>query len=488
MTASASQLPVRKSAIDSSFAFPGIFSFPPFFTLQPHEATRDAQLLQWKDLIIAYARHFRLFELELSLTASRNGELWTNPACATGQQRRVTPELQQAIISYLISQDLASYPVEGSLVQPVKSAIAHDRLLIYTRTPAEWATVIYDFITRNGLNGSIMTAYELVKGGDLAHTTEFYEMPVPLLRLAMTVLVKQGKAQIFKGTDDPDVALIFTPGSARPATVVDTTMHPTTPIGDIGLPGRQASFTLVLAVVFGAAALNASPVITSTDTFSLSPKDVLDLSRIGPEETRQGFSDHISLVEKITGKSYSSLSYDPGYYAQQYNFNFSYDCHCLASEEAMSVKKPGHFGVALTHTGHKTITSWTAYAHLHSAKVYLNADDFVIIQITDKEVPREKGYGQCCTFYKKYWFVVRTYYHAWSRYDEIAELDCWPDTGAENVDSCNRDIMDKLDNPHLRNGCTCLHSVFLEQDIAPQPLPPDVPPPDPYDDEPWGPQ
>jgi ESCRT-II complex subunit VPS25 len=71
-----------------------------------------------------------------------------------------------------------------------------------------------------------MTFYELTEGGDLVHTTgaclsaryrssscnscecarftEFYRLPTPVLRKALDVLIKQGKAQVLKGTGAED--------------------------------------------------------------------------------------------------------------------------------------------------------------------------------------------------------------------------------------------------------------------------------------------
>lgn len=72
--------------------------------------------------------------------------------------------------------------------------------LIYYRPPSGWADVIHAWIVSQGLTNSIMTLYELTTGGDLAHTTEFYELDRGMLRRALAVLVKQGKAQVFKGS------------------------------------------------------------------------------------------------------------------------------------------------------------------------------------------------------------------------------------------------------------------------------------------------
>ena len=53
-------------------------------------------------------------------------------------------------------------------------------------------------IVENGMNGSILTFYEITEG-DLSHTTEFYELPPQMLRRALDTLVKRGKAQLLKG-------------------------------------------------------------------------------------------------------------------------------------------------------------------------------------------------------------------------------------------------------------------------------------------------
>lgn len=38
----------------------------------------------------------------------------------------------------------------------------------------------------------------------ILHHPEFHDLPLPLLRLSLGILAKQGKAQVFKGTTDED--------------------------------------------------------------------------------------------------------------------------------------------------------------------------------------------------------------------------------------------------------------------------------------------
>ena len=46
---------VRMSS--SEFTFPWQYSFPPFFTLQPHAETRAKQLSAWRSLVLDYCQH-----------------------------------------------------------------------------------------------------------------------------------------------------------------------------------------------------------------------------------------------------------------------------------------------------------------------------------------------------------------------------------------------------------------------------------------------
>jgi ESCRT-II complex subunit VPS25 len=90
--------------------------------------------------------------------------------------------------------------------------------------------MIYDWVTENGLTGSIMTFYEITDG-DLsfstgtspltqfnnqyqvrrgaADKTEFREMPPSLLRKSLDTLVKRGKAQVLKGEGEAGEGVRF---------------------------------------------------------------------------------------------------------------------------------------------------------------------------------------------------------------------------------------------------------------------------------------
>ena len=45
------------SSLKPEFKFPWQYSFPPFFTLQPHAETRAKQLSAWRSLVLDYCQH-----------------------------------------------------------------------------------------------------------------------------------------------------------------------------------------------------------------------------------------------------------------------------------------------------------------------------------------------------------------------------------------------------------------------------------------------
>nr|XP_019046965.1 ESCRT-II complex subunit VPS25 [Kwoniella bestiolae CBS 10118]OCF25895.1 ESCRT-II complex subunit VPS25 [Kwoniella bestiolae CBS 10118] len=156
--------PLTPITSESGFEYPAIWSFPPFFTLQPNPSTLSHQLELWRALILRWARHERVFKVNTD--SGEAGGVFENKRI----KREAAPD-------------------------PPKQ---DNKYLIYWKKPDEWGDLIYTWVTDNGLNSSIMTFYEITDG-DLSHTTEFYELPPPILRKALESLVKRGKAQLLEG-------------------------------------------------------------------------------------------------------------------------------------------------------------------------------------------------------------------------------------------------------------------------------------------------
>jgi len=188
-------LPIVTSG--TGFVFPDIYSWPPFFTKQPRPQVANHQVKLWKQLILSYCRYHRLSRLEITqgaITTGGQSDLWGN----TQIDRRLTLARVHEIIELMVISGSAEYDTQPSKGRQPTGA------LVYWRRPEEWGEIIYHWVVENGLTGSILTFYELTQGGDLAASTEFYNIPYSLLRKALQSLNKQNKAQVFKGTDDGD--------------------------------------------------------------------------------------------------------------------------------------------------------------------------------------------------------------------------------------------------------------------------------------------
>ncbi|ORY72719.1 DUF852 domain-containing protein [Leucosporidium creatinivorum] len=183
------KLSVQPLISPRGFTFPSLYSFPPFFTQQPNEQTWAHQRAQWITLILAYSRFHKTYRLELT-DETCAGELFHN--------KSINRRLHLATLRNIVEAMVAAGSAEYDPPKPAKGQLP-TAALVFWRKPEEWANLIYDWIKESGLTNSIMTFYELTEGGDLVHTTEFYQLSEPILRRALDVLIKAGKAQVFKG-------------------------------------------------------------------------------------------------------------------------------------------------------------------------------------------------------------------------------------------------------------------------------------------------
>lgn len=134
---------------ESSFTFPREYHFPAFFTRQTNLTTLHAQHNKWSDLILAYARHNRIFRLSLSEAA--DSDLFVN--------RTLDRRLQFDDI-----RDVISYMHTDGRVEYVGGKSTGDVVFLYWRKPEEWAEFVENYVEETGQKGSVLTVYELVEG------------------------------------------------------------------------------------------------------------------------------------------------------------------------------------------------------------------------------------------------------------------------------------------------------------------------------------
>ncbi|KAG2203342.1 hypothetical protein INT46_005493 [Mucor plumbeus] len=182
---------------NSSFQYPPMFDFPPFFTRQITESTWKSQAMQWENLILSYTRQKHIFRLDIHQATTPGGhEIFENKKI----NRRLSFETLQDIIEEMARKGTAEW--EGGSKGPKSEA------LIYWHTPEDWANLIWNWINETGQNNQIVTYYEIANG-ELAEGQEFFELDKALLSKALNVLVKRGNAQIFKGTDEDSMGVKF---------------------------------------------------------------------------------------------------------------------------------------------------------------------------------------------------------------------------------------------------------------------------------------
>ncbi|KAK8142169.1 hypothetical protein MY1884_006840 [Beauveria asiatica] len=175
------------STAAADFKFPQEYYFPAFFTRQTNLTTHHAQLRTWAALVLSYARRHRLFRLRLSEAAE--SDLFYNRRL----ERRLQPPDIRELIDAMIKNGEAEY-LAASQEQ------TQDVVLVYWKRPEEWAALVEAYVDETAQKGSVMTVYEISEG-DGTRNTELHGIDAEILRKALNILVKRGKAQIFGQQD-----------------------------------------------------------------------------------------------------------------------------------------------------------------------------------------------------------------------------------------------------------------------------------------------
>ncbi|KAM3461475.1 hypothetical protein NHJ6243_004995 [Beauveria neobassiana] len=176
------------TAAVADFKFPPEYYFPAFFTRQTNLTTHHAQLRTWAALVLSYARRHRLFRLRLSEAAE--SDLFYNRRL----ERRLQPPDIRELMDAMVKNGEAEY-LAAALAEQTQ-----DVVLVYWKRPEEWAALVEAYVEETAQKGSVMTVYELSEG-DGTRNTELHGIDAEILRKALNILVKRGKAQIFGQQD-----------------------------------------------------------------------------------------------------------------------------------------------------------------------------------------------------------------------------------------------------------------------------------------------
>lgn len=183
--------------------WPWQYNFPPFFTLQQNEDTKRKQLDAWSDLILNYCKFKRLFKLDVGEMS--NSELFNNKKI----DRKCSNELINEIFDYLIKTNRAEWieQVSKSKNSP-QLAVTSRKCFIYWHTLEEWAKLIYDYVSRNSMQNTVCTFYELTES-DECKKEEFFNIDKDLFKKALRVLSQQRKAETIFIDENTDEGVKF---------------------------------------------------------------------------------------------------------------------------------------------------------------------------------------------------------------------------------------------------------------------------------------
>jgi len=161
--------------------WPWQYSFPPFFTIQPHSATRDKQLEAWRHLVLNYCQVHTISVLDLADAGDL--PLFHNATIS----RRLPAE---AILTVL--EDLAQH---GNLEWTDKSK---RRGHIFWKSPAQLGQEIYKWVSDSGQKGTVVTLVELEEEGE---TNSWKGVSQEVIVKALKTLEAERKCEIFQEMD-----------------------------------------------------------------------------------------------------------------------------------------------------------------------------------------------------------------------------------------------------------------------------------------------
>lgn len=145
------------------FPFPRAYHFPAFFTRQTNLTTHHAQLSKWSALVLAYARHHRIFRLHLS--AAADSDLFSN--------RRIHRRLSPADI-----RDLLDFMRRDGRAEYLDAKDSGDVVFVHWRMPDEWAAIVEAYVEDSGQKGGVLTLYELTEGEATRGTRQSCHLPL----------------------------------------------------------------------------------------------------------------------------------------------------------------------------------------------------------------------------------------------------------------------------------------------------------------------
>jgi ESCRT-II complex subunit VPS25 len=170
----------------SSYSFPDFWHFPPMFTIQKVDKTRESQFQMWTDLLTGYLESQSKTSIYVDKEAG--APPFTNPEI----RKSLHPDGIRQVLDYMSSQGFGSW--------------SDDEKTIFScswRKLSDWANSIYKWAVSMDQIGKINTIYDL-HSGDETDGEDFHGIEPGLLLKALDVLEEEGKVRVYKDGDQVD--------------------------------------------------------------------------------------------------------------------------------------------------------------------------------------------------------------------------------------------------------------------------------------------
>lgn len=128
-----------------------------------------------------------------STTINDQSELFYNAKI----NRRLNLDFITEIFHHMISNYVADWYNEDVLNNYQRKSNLKNAVVIYWKTPEEWASLILQYVENTGNSGNILTLFELTLS-ELVSGQEFFGLHPFILHKALLVLVQQNRAQLMK--------------------------------------------------------------------------------------------------------------------------------------------------------------------------------------------------------------------------------------------------------------------------------------------------
>lgn len=169
-----------------------VASFPPFYSRQLHPETLTKQVSLWCDRIMEHCKQQGIYTIDL--TEAAIPQIYTNTVIDRTVQKALLNDIYLALLRDGRLQLADALPNRMSIAQ-LREAPWGMKAIVWWRPVGTWAESVYSFVCGNGMNGQVVTGYELFGPGAP------FVLPDQVWTRVIARLEEEGKAALFEGDD-----------------------------------------------------------------------------------------------------------------------------------------------------------------------------------------------------------------------------------------------------------------------------------------------